>query len=238
VHGALQLALVVVVFTVLGLLGVVSFGFSGAEAERGVDRGREPVVRAIGGEGELSFAGGVTDASACPHDAAHRFLRWPLDADRVVSFADSCSLRVLDAASGKVLQSFNGRSGARWAVGYRGERICLWEPGERLVLYGADLEPAEPPAWVLPAETSAIAIGRKEVALRRGNYTVIQSYDGHLLKGSELPVWNDGVFVDDLLIVVRRPTAAGKPAQFWAIRRRDMKVAWTGSVVDGLPSFR
>ncbi len=197
-------------------------GASSAAAGSDSDRGAV-AARAIGGP---SGAAATSREKAVP---ATRHL----DRGRRAVFRHGGALEVFDRQSREPLFRLTGRAGSRWAIGYRGEKICRWRPGQRCQLFHEKTRELTTTPWALPKNTDAIAVGSHAIALRTGDRTGVYDLDGNPIVGAILPEWVDGFFTRDGLVLYRPKSVGGKRATVWVVDPATLTIRWRFEATSG-----
>ena len=171
----------------------------------------------------------------CPHGNRHGLISRPIDDEHIVIYGPSCDLVAYDRQSATRLFRAPGKSGHRWAVGFRAEVICRWSPGKPLWLFRPQSDVEWTTHWPLPPYTDSVAVGSRYIAVRLGGQTRLLQLDGSLLSGARVPVWDEGVFRDGLLILVRQgPSESGKSGPgLWVVLPETWSVLWSCTEFQG-----
>jgi hypothetical protein len=146
----------------------------------------------------------------------------PLSSTHVVYYADACSLFVRDE-KGKVAHEFPGKEGTRWAFSHGGRFVCRWQPGERATVFTLPQGLEFPLSWRIPDFTSALAIGKDRIVVRENGFTAMFRFDGTPVGTANLPAWEEGVFVEDRLVLTRQ---TGTRA-LWVVRADGLDFLWS-----------
>ncbi len=175
----------------------------------------------------------ATAPRAAPVVSAPQVRRRLLDNERYALFSSSGPLEVFTRLTDKRVVRLPGREGASWSIGRHGEAICNWQPRSRPIVYTL---PARQPvrlSWRVPADTSALAVGGERFAIRRGSHTILLRPDGKAVHGDALPLWTEGVFAGDRLVLSRAGTEAGEATRIWIVDASKLTLLWSCTVEAG-----
>lgn len=184
----------------------------GPPAPDPISREPSPPTKAVALPRKLVFIPEAGRAFVCQHHVeGHRLTRRRIGGERAATYGTSCDLIIHDRTTAAPLAYLPGKEGYHWAVGFRGELVCLWSPGKPLILFNPFLfrkpEDAVQSPWPIPETTESLALGSEFLALRLGSQTQVWTRSGDIVRGSGLPRWDEGFFQGNLLLLLRRAPA-------------------------------
>ena len=124
---------------------------------------------------------------------------------------------------GKVAHELPGGEGTRWAFSHGGRFVCRWEPGERPTVFTLPRGLEFPLSWRIPEFTGALAIGKDRIVIRENNFTAMFRFDGTPVTSAKLPAWDEGVLVEDRLVLVRQTETRA----IWIVRADNLDFLWS-----------
>ena len=161
-----------------------------------------------------------------------------IDQDRVARFEEDGSLSVRDRWTDRRLFQLAGHVGVHWSISHLGKVFASWEPGRPLHVYDAEGRSLKLLEWPIPVDTVAVLVDKRFVVLRRGSHSIFHSWEGKPLGGGTLPLWTEGVAVDDRLLLQKLGASRDSFDELWSVRIDPLEVLWSCQFERGPAMFR
>jgi tetratricopeptide (TPR) repeat protein len=151
-----------------------------------------------------------------------------LDNELLVVYQHAGPLVGIHPATGARRFAVTGKPATRWAFSHRGLRICRWGPNQHMLLFNTKNGMQSTTSWKTAADALAVAAGLEWIAIRTSSDTKLcRMSDGQIVRAAALPDWETGCFLEDLLLLTRRPEAVNPAGQIWVIHAPSWTPMWT-----------
>lgn len=142
------------------------------------------------------------------------------------TYARSEDLVLRNISTGDVVLTLPGEGGANWSFGTDALTLCRWKAGEPVQFFNRFTTKSIETSWNLPERVQALAASEHHVAVRVGETTGLFHRDGSAVQHRRLPLWNDGFFMKDSLIV--SSSQSGNDG-IWAFHLITLELVWSSS---------
>jgi tetratricopeptide (TPR) repeat protein len=156
----------------------------------------------------------------------------------LATYATSKTLVLTNRLTKQKIIELPAHDDEQWAIGYRGRVICQWRVDQSPRIYFPPSTKPQTLSWKVPPDTVAVAIGPSNLALRRGTHTIFYRYDGKPTGGGEAPLWTEGLYMANRLVLQRPALTLDDKPEVWCLRYPDLKPIWTCTIDDGHAVFR